>query len=548
MDWIKELKKQVRGEVHIEPKILDEYSRDASLFEVDPQAVIYPKDARDVANIVSFVNKIKKDQHDISITARAAGTDMSGGPLNESIILGLTRFMNKFSVNVKEMVATVEPGVYYRDFEHVTLKYGLILPSYPASKNITALGGMIANNGAGERTLRYGKTADYVLEMKVVLADGKEYAFEKLSAKELEKKLAKKDFEGEIYRKTYALLARNYELVHDARPNVSKNSAGYALWDIWDREMGTFDLTRLFSGAQGTLGIMTSAKLKLVKDKKHKKLAVIFLKNLDDMPQLVNKILPLEPDGLETFDDKTLKLALRFLPSIAKKARENLFVFLLKFIPEALIVLRMLGLPKLVILAEFAEDTEKEAEEKLNKLDKVLVEAHVHRRFFRNKKGARKYWIIRHESFNLLRHHVKNRRTAPFIDDFIVPPAKLTQFLPKVYKIMSEYGIEMTLAGHAGSGNFHIIPLMDLSREEEKAKIPAVADKVYDLVIKYGGSITAEHNDGLIRSPYLEKMYGKKVMKLFEETKKIFDPQNIFNPGKKVNASLDYAMEHIHHE
>ncbi|MDX1608416.1 MAG: FAD-linked oxidase C-terminal domain-containing protein, partial [Candidatus Spechtbacterales bacterium] len=135
-----------------------------------------------------------------------------------------------------------------------------------------------------------------------------------------------------------------------------------------------------------------------------------------------------------------------------------------------------------------------------------------------------------------------------FIDDFIVKPEYLPEVLPKVHKILKEYGIHETIAGHAGSGNFHIIPLMDLSKEENKAKIPEVSKKIYDLVIEYKGSITAEHNDGLVRSPYLEQMYGDKVYDLFEETKRIFDPQNIFNPGKKVNSSMEYAMKHIDHK
>ena len=158
-----------------------------------------------------------------------------------------------------------------------------------------------------------------------------------------------------------------------------------------------------------------------------------------------------------------------------------------------------------------------------------------------------KYWVMRRESFNLLRHKVKDKRAAPFIDDIIVDPSHLPEFLPKLYNILEEHNITPTLAGHAGSGNFHIIPLMDLSREEERRKIPEVAEKVYDLVLEYGGSITAEHNDGLIRSPYIEKMYGKEVYGLFEKTKEIFDPQNIFNPGKKVGADLEYAMRHIKH-
>ena len=152
---------------------------------------------------------------------------------------------------------------------------------------------------------------------------------------------------------------------------------------------------------------------------------------------------------------------------------------------------------------------------------------------------------MRRESFNLLRKHVNNKRTAPFIDDFCIKPEKMPEFLPKALKILKDHGIEANIAGHAGNGNFHIIPLMDLTKESERAKILAVSDKFYTLVGKFGGSITAEHNDGIIRTPYLGKMYSPKVLELFKKTKEIFDPQNIFNPGKKVNGSVEYLEKHI---
>ena len=164
----------------------------------------------------------------------------------------------------------------------------------------------------------------------------------------------------------------------------------------------------------------------------------------------------------------------------------------------------------------------------------------------KNEAEAKKYWTIRRESFNLLRKSIKGKRTAPFIDDFIVQVEKLPEFFPKLNKILDSYGnFTYTIAGHIGNGNFHIIPLMDLADSKNREIIKELSDKVYDLVLEFGGSITAEHNDGLIRSPYLKKMYGGEVYKLFEETKRIFDLQNIFNPGKKVGANLSYALEHL---
>lgn len=542
IDLLSELKKIVKGEALTSKETLEKYSRDASIFQVMPSCVVFPKDSEDIKNLVKFVSEHKEINPELSLTARAAGSDMSGGPLNESIVLDFLKYFKK--IDFEEGTATVQPGVFYRDFEVQSLNRGLLLPSFPASKSLAALGGMIANNAAGEKTLKYGQTRNFVKELRVVLQDGNEYTFKKIDKDGLEAKKVQNDFEGEIYHKLYNLLEDNYDLVQNARPKVSKNSAGYALWDVWDRK--SFDMTQLFVGSQGTLGIITEARLNLVKIPSFKRLAVLFLKDIKELPEIVNAILPLKPESLEVFDDKTLKLAIRFFPSIAKKIKgENLFSLLLKFIPEFLISVRMLGLPSLTILVEFAENEEEIANKKIELLKAELKNFNLIYRIVHTEKEAEKYWTIRRESFSLLRQHVKGKRTAPFIDDLIVKPEKLPEILPKIHKILKECGIEETIAGHAGSGNIHIIPLMNLKDKKEREKILEVSDKIYDLVIQYEGSITGEHNDGLIRSPYLEKMYGREVTKLFEGVKNIFDPKNIFNPGKKVYSSLDYSMEHI---
>ena len=186
--------------------------------------------------------------------------------------------------------------------------------------------------------------------------------------------------------------------------------------------------------------------------------------------------------------------------------------------------------------------------DKIKKYQKdVSDKFEIKTRITTSEKDAQKYWLIRRESFNLLRKHVKGKKTAPFIDDLIVRPEYLPEFLPKLNAILDQYKNYMTytIAGHPGDGNFHIIPLMDLSDSKSKQIIPELSEKVYDLVLDYHGSITAEHNDGLIRTPYLEKMYGPEVYKLFEKTKQIFDPKNIFNPHKKVGGNMEYAMQHI---
>ena len=205
------------------------------------------------------------------------------------------------------------------------------------------------------------------------------------------------------------------------------------------------------------------------------------------------------------------------------------------------------GIPKMIVLIELTDDNKKFLDARLSELRGELRKEKVKVRIIYNPAEAEKYWTMRRESFNLLRSKFKDKQTAPFVDDFIVLPEKLGEFLPQLYSLLDPYKEKMTytVAGHIGDGNFHIIPLVNLDDEEVRRSIPILMDMVYNLVLKFGGSITAEHNDGLIRSPFLERMYGREVYRIFEEVKQIFDSENIFNPGKKVGSSLQYALNHI---
>lgn len=545
-----ELKKILEGEVATDEETVKKYSRDASLFEIKPEAVVFPKDSEDLKRLVRFVASKKKDLPDISISARAGGSDMTGAPLSESIIIDFTRHFNHI-IEIGDRLsfegqaagyAVAEPGVFYRDFERETLKRGYLLPTYPASRELCALGGMVANNAAGEKTLVYGKTINYVRELKVVLANGEEYVLKPLDAEALEEKKSLATFEGEIYRKVHKLIEDNYEEIKKAKPAVPKNSAGYNLWDVWDRK--TFDLTKLFVGSQGTLGLITEIKFILVKPQPYSGMLVVFLKDLSHLAEIVNAVLPFGPSSFESFDDNTFRLALKFWWGFFKLFARNPFKLAFAFLPEIFFVL-LRGMPKLILLIEFEDESEEVVLGKLNELKGALAKFKVNMRLASSAAKARKFWVIRRESFSLLRKRVKGLQTAPFIDDVVVKPGVLQEFLPKLYAILNKYGFFYTIAGHIGDGNIHIIPLMKLSDEAERAKIKPAMDEVYNLVFEYGGSMTGEHNDGLIRGAYLKQMYGEKIYSFFEEVKKIFDPQNIFNPGKKIGVNLNYAISRM---
>ena len=462
---------------------------------------------------------------------------MTGGPLSSSIVLSFTKYMNQ--VEVGENEAVTEPGTFYRDFEKATkAKGGYILPSYPASREIAALGGIIGNNAGGELSLSYGKTDRYVKELEVVLGDGSLTTFRALTKPELEEKKKLRTLEGSIYRGIHELIEKNRDALAAARPKVSKNSAGYALWDV-ERDDGTFDLTKLIVGSQGTLAIVTSARLSLMRPKPERAMLVVFLSDLTILPDIVHRLLRLSPESFESYDDHTFRLAVRFLPQILGQMGLLESIRLgFAFLPEIGMVLGS-GVPKLVLLAEFAEHSDGEALRKAEEAKRALADLGVAMRIAKDERAAEKYWKVRRESFALLRKNLRGLYASPFIDDFVVDPDTYPRFLPELISLLEKSGILYTIAGHVGNGNFHIIPLMDLSRPEDRRIILELTPKVYELVIRYGGTTTGEHNDGIIRTPYLKMKFGEKMTELFGETKHLFDPLNVLNPGKKVGGTFE---------
>lgn len=546
--FLKELKEKFKGEIETDIATRDKYSHDASMFEIVPQAVVAPLDSHDIQALVKLVGKYKKDVPDLSVTARSAGTDMAGGAINDSIIIDFNRHLTTiFEATPTE--AHAQPGVFYRDFEKATLQHNALMPSYPASRELATIGGMIGNNSGGEKSLEYGKTANFVNELKVVFADGKEYVVKPLTTSELKKKMAQTDFEGGIYKQVFELCETHYDEIKAAKPIVSKNSMGYALWDVWDRDKGIFDLTKLIVGAEGTLGMVTDIKFRLVSARAHSGLLVLFLKNINDLGELIPAVLKHKPATFESFDDATLWLSIRFMPSFLKILGWKRFIrLLINLIPDGLQLLR--GIPKLVLMVEFNGDSEEEVRQKVRALHKDL--SRYRARYEINgfeetptEGKSEKFWIMRRNSFQILRSKVKDKHTAPFIDDFVVPPKHLVEFLPELQKIIKRYKLFATIAGHMGDGNFHVIPLMKFEDPKERAKIQPAQKEVNELVLKYHGSLSGEHNDGLVRGAWLEQQFGKEITDYMRKVKTIFDSENIFNPHKKTDANWEYSMSHL---
>ncbi|HSW79470.1 MAG TPA: FAD-binding oxidoreductase [Candidatus Saccharimonadales bacterium] len=540
--------KEFKGEIDDSDEAIEFASHDASMFEIKPKVVVRPKNGHDVEKLVALTRELKKSNKDLSLTARSAGTDMSGGAINDSVIVDFNRHFTKIE-STTDKAAHAQPGVFYRDFEKATLKHHALMPSYPASRDLCTIGGMVNNNAGGEKSLEFGKTENYVTELKFVFADGVERIVKPLDKVQLIRKMAQKDFEGQVYKQIFELCEKHYDKIKAAKPKVSKNSTGYNLWDVWNRETGVFNLNNLIVGAQGTLGFVTDIYFKLVRARPHSGLLVLFLHDIGDLGEIIPKVLEFKPATFESFDDATLWLSIRFMPSFLKLLGPKRFIrLIINLIPDAFQLLR--GIPKLVLMIEFNGETEDEVREKIRNLHRELKK---HRARYEingfeedpTEGKSEKFWVMRRQSFSLLRSKVKDKHTAPFIDDLVVNPPYLSEFLPKIRKIIKKYKLFATVAGHMGDGNFHIIPLMKLEDPKDRAKLLPAMEEVDKLVLKYKGSLSGEHNDGLVRGPWLEQMYGHAILEIFREAKNIMDPEGIFNPHKKANADWNYSFSHI---
>lgn len=572
MNIFKDFLNKNKIEYSIEENVLEKNSEDTSLFKIIPKVVVFPKNKEEISLLTKFVNSHKG----FNITGRSGGTDMSGGAVNDSIILSFTKYFNKtISVNKIEKLATVEPGVFYRDFEKETLKQNLLLPSYPASREICALGGMVSNNSGGELSFQYGQTKKYVEELECVLSNGEIVNIKALSEKELQDKLVgaseefKNTLEYKIYNEIFNLLndPKNKEIIKTNTPIVSKNSSGYFLWDALRQENTStssvakketiFDLNKIIVGSQGTLAIVTKIKVKLIEPKKHTKMLLIFLKDLRELGRVRRVVMKYNPESFESYDDHTFKVAMKFFPALVKniflknknKSSFTMIKMVFSFWREAFLVLTF-GMPKLILLAEFTGDSEEEILERLvncNQEIKNSFRKAVKTQAVKHDYEEEKYWTMRRESFNLLRQKVKGLHTSPYIDDIIVPADMLEEFLEELIPILDKYKLLYTVAGHVGDGNLHIIPLMNFDDSATKEKnlkiIKDCSNEVYALVKKYHGSITAEHNDGLIRTPFLGEIFDKEMLNLFRQVKNIFDPKNILNPRKKISIHEDNSKD-----
>jgi FAD/FMN-containing dehydrogenase len=533
----------VKGEVISDRRTREAFSHDASIYELVPDVVVAPKNSADIKSVVSFVNQHKAAYPTLAITPRSAGTDMSGAAIGSSIVLDMTAHFNKIS-GVSGNLLRTQPGVFIRDIDPLLSSEQLMLGTIPASRAICTIGGMVGNNAGGEQSLRYGNTERWVREVKAVLADGNEYTIKPLNKKQLDQKMRQKDFEGGLYKQVYELIEANYDLVKNARPKVNKNSMGYSLWDVWDRGTQIFDMTHLFSGSQGTLGVITGLTVEAVPKPAHTGLLLAYVSSMKQLGEVVPLVMKHHPATFEGFDDITFNLGVRYFNTFRKQLGTKEWLRQQAWLLKS--VARFRGhLPNVLLMIEFEGANKEEVYKKISKLHDDLKRFKLKMDIEGDEAASAPFWQIRRASLALLRNRVKDKYASPFIDDLTVQPKYLPEFLPKLRKIIRKYKLPATLAGHFGDGNFHIIPLMDIANHTDQAKLEPVMREVIPLVLRYHGTMAGEHNDGMVRGPWLPAVFGDEMYQLFKDTKEIFDPGYIFNPHKKTDASWEYSMDHI---
>jgi len=537
-----------RGGISTNKDTLTKYSTDESIFSVRPQIVIQPKDQKDVETAVRVIRKETEKFPSLSLTPRAAGTGLSGGSLTDSIVIDVTQYMHDITEIVTKngmTTFTCQPGAMWRDVEKQLKKHRVYLPSYPASKDICSIGGSVGNNAAGPDSLRYGHTADWVESLDVTLHDGHTYTFKPLSYKEYKALIKKDSAHADIARKTLALIEQNEKTIQQAKPKTKKNSAGYPLWDVLDhpvasfkRGTGTFDLTRLISGSQGTIGVITSVTMRTEPICDDTELIVVPVFDLLDAGAVIVKALEFNPINVELFDGLTFDLALKNPEFFKDRLGKIDYYKVLLSMYTTYHVRYGRKTPEFTLLITI--DKNELGTRTTQGIVKTLKANRGNRaRLITNVVEKEMFWQIRRASYTLSKFQDTHKRPAAFLEDMTVPPENLSKFFVEIKKLLKKFNVTAAVHGHGGNGHLHFYPLLDFTSKSTPALVEKMAEEFFATAVKHGGNICGEHNDGIIRTPHLSKMFNKKTLDLFKDVEHLFDPQDIFNPGKKVNPRFD---------
>lgn len=532
------LQEHLTGEVMTGADARRYFSTDGSIFAITPAVVVYPQNENDIRKTTRFTWQLAERGRIIPVTARGAGTDQGGAALGNGIMMVFPAHMNRIvEYDTKTGVVVIEPGINYGRLQQTLNTHGRFLPPFPASYEYSTVGGAIGNNAAGEKSVKYGTTLDFVRSLRVVLANGEVIETYRLNKKELSKKLGLSTFEGEVYRAMDTLLEDNKAVIEGLALGVTKNVAGYDLLDI-KRKDGTFDLTPLFVGSQGTLGIVSEATMETEVYNPETTLFVAKFQSLEDAQAVVLALKDKNsmPSAIEMVDGKMLEMVANINPNQLKGIIEPPF-------------------PAVTLLVEADDPSDRDHKKTVKHIRKVFEQHKVGIVEERDPKIQEKLWKIRHASATVVAHAAGTKKAVPIIEDGIVPLARFNEYVKGVYEIFSRNNVEVALWGHAGDANLHMQPFLDLSHVGDRQIAFRLMDEYYKLVLSLGGSTSGEHNDGRLRAPYLEQVYGKEIYDVLVKVKQIFDPYGTLNPGVKIGVRLedikplvrsDFGMEHLY--
>ncbi|HEY7221366.1 MAG TPA: FAD-linked oxidase C-terminal domain-containing protein [Candidatus Binatia bacterium] len=508
-----ELKKRVEGDLRFDRYSRLLYSTDASIYQIEPIGVVVPRHKGDVQAVIEIANKLN-----ISILPRGGGTSLAGQAVGHSIVLDFSKYMqNVLEVNKEELWCRVQPGLVQDELNAFVRGMGLQFGPDTSTSNRATIGGMIGNNSAGAHSLTYGKTLDHVIELTVLLSDGTEVVLKDLSPEAVESKSRADSIEGRAYREVFRLAQQHRSEILSRYPKIMRRVSGYNLDEFVKPQ--PFNLARMVVGSEGTLATVVEAKMRLVPKPKWTAMDVIHFNDDIEALEAAQRILETAPYALESTDKMILDLA---RGNIVQSQR-------LGFVQ---------GSPSSLLMVEYAGETEKEVRDQVEKLEEMRKREKIGYAgtLAYKPEEVKAIWGVRKAGLGLLLGTTGDKKPIAFVEDAAVAPPKLPEFIKRFREIVQRHDTVAGYYGHCSVGCMHIRPLINLKEESEKAKMVSIANEICNLVLEFDGAMSGEHGDGLARSHFNAKLFGAALYDAFRLVKRAFDPKNLMNPGKIVDA------------
>ncbi len=507
------LRKRVEGEVRFDKMTRLLYATDASIYQMEPIGVVFPRHVGDVQAVLEVAN-----QFHVPILPRGGGTSLAGQTVGHAVILDFSRHMNQvLEINREELWCRVQPGLVQDELNASVLPLGLLFGPDTSTSNRATLGGMLGNNSAGAHSIAYGLTVDHVLEMTVLLSDGSQAVLRDLTPMELEVKGRGDGLEGRIYREVFRLITEHREEIRARYPKILRRVSGYNLDQLVKER--PFNLARLAVGSEGTLVAVVEAKIRLVPRPAKTVLDVVHFRTIEEALEASLAILETDPYAVELTDKMILDLA---RANIEQSQR-------LGFVQ---------GDPAAILIVEYAGESEDEVKAKVEGLEGLRARTRMGYAATISEvpEEQQSIWNLRKAGLGLLLGMKGEKKPVAFVEDTAVDPAKLPEFTRCFREILARHGAEAGYYGHCSVGCLHIRPLINLKEARGVAEMLAIANEITDLVLGFGGALSGEHGDGLARSHFNAKLYGPRLYEAFRQVKQAFDPENLMNPGKIVDA------------